>query len=212
MEKVLNISSKVMLFALFLCGGYLPINANTRVDQSAFIYENTLYTLYDVKPYLIVQQLLDKKEDIVFDQQAYQKAIDGMVQNFIVQDYLNKVDTQNSRRNLKLEKKFQTMVTEKVEQLLTKQGQSQEILKKVFFQEYDKEKFIKDNIAFKVKVGREEAEKYYQEHQQDFVEQNKEDALIKIEQALKKSELAAEYKEWLSRQLARKKIYLFSLE
>ena len=79
-------------------------------------------------------------------------------------------------------------------------------------QEYDKEKFIRDSIAFRAKVSQEDVENYYQTHKQDFLQQDKKQALLKIEQALVRSELAKEYKLWLSRQLVRKQIYLFSLD
>ncbi|HMR24366.1 MAG TPA: hypothetical protein PKC21_03325 [Oligoflexia bacterium] len=190
----------------------MPIKAKTIVDQSTLIYENTLYTLHDVKAYLIVQQLLDGKDNFTFDKSAYQKAIDTMVQDFVIKDYLNKVDSGDEKENIKIEKKFKEIMTPKVLQLIAAQGQTEAAIKKAFFQEYDKEKFIRDSIAFRARVSKEDVERYYLAHQQDFKNQDKQEALIKIEQALKKSELALEYKQWLSRQLARKKIYLFSLD
>lgn len=190
----------------------LPIKAKTLVDQSAFIYENTLYTLYDVKPYLIIQQLLDGKDDLIFDKEAYQKAIDTMVQDFVIQDYLNKVDAGNETGNVQQQKKLKNLLSDKVLQLIAQHGQKQDFIQKAFFQEYDKEKFIRDSIAFRAKVSQEDVENYYQTHKQDFLQQDKKQALLKIEQALVRSELAKEYKLWLSRQLVRKQIYLFSLD
>lgn len=211
MEKVLNISSKFVFLSIF-CLCWLPIKAKSIVDQSAFIYENTLYTLHDVKPYLIVQQRLEGKNNFSFDKNAYQKAIDTMVQDFVIKDYLNKVDSGDENESMKLEKNFKEIMTPKFIQLATEQGQTEAAIKKAFFQEYDKEKFIRDSIAFRARVSKEDVENYYLAHKQDFINQDKQEALTKIEKALKKSELALEYKQWLNRQIARKKIYLFSLD